>query len=94
VKYVKFMISPGGQGPLLKVDLITGMAVEGVLTFIIVMVSDCELKRTQKFFFLRTWIMSIIKLSLSIVGTNFTGPAMNPATVSTSVIPLNAERLD
>lgn len=80
VKYVKFMIPPGGQGPLLKVDLITGMAVEGVLTFIIVMVSLIVRARGPKSFFLRTWIMSIIKLSLSIVGANFTGPAMNPAT--------------
>ena len=90
MKYVNRVISPGGQRPLLKVDLMTRMVVEGVLTFAIVMVSLIVRARGPKSFFLRTWIMSIIKLSLSIVDA---GPAMNPATISTYVIALNAERL-
>lgn len=80
VKCVNHMIQHGGQGPLLKVGLISGMAVEGILTFLIVMVSLIVRTRGPKSFFLKTWIMSITKLSLSILGANFTGPAMNPAT--------------
>jgi len=87
------MIPHGGQGPLLKVGLMGGMVVEGILTFTIVMVALIKSSRGPKSFFLRTWIVSITKLSLSIVGANFTGPSMNPATVSSSAIPLNAEML-
>lgn len=80
VKFVNRMIQPGDQGPLLKVGLINGMAVEGILTFVIVMVALIVRTRGPKSFFLRTWILCITKLSLSILGANFTGPAMNPAT--------------
>lgn len=80
VKCVNRMIPHGGQGPLLKVGLMSGMAVEGILTFTIVMVALIASARGPASFFLRTWIVSITKLSLSIVGANFTGPSMNPAT--------------
>lgn len=72
VKCVNHMIQHGGQGPLLKVGLISGMAVEGILTFLIVMVSLIVRTRGPKSFFLKTWIMSITKLSLSILGARLT----------------------
>ncbi|GLJ49666.1 hypothetical protein SUGI_1053690 [Cryptomeria japonica] len=71
----------GSQGgPVLKVGVKSGMITEGILTFIIVMVTLVVNRRGPKGFFLKTWILSLSKLCLSILGSNFTGPAMNPAT--------------
>lgn len=79
------------SGPRLKVDIHYGALTEAFLTFTIVTVSLNLKKKTNKqtnpvpmSFFMKTWISSISKLSLHLLGFNFTGGSMNPATVSIS----------
>lgn len=90
---VKTIIGWFGQvrcsGPRLKVDIHYGALTEAFLTFTIVTVSLNLKKKTNKqtnpvpmSFFMKTWISSISKLSLHLIGLNFTGGSMNPATVS------------
>ncbi|XP_073146158.1 probable aquaporin SIP2-1 [Henckelia pumila] len=72
---------PGiGRGPRLKVDIARGALVEGLLTFAIVFIS---LALSQKISgnFMKTWISSVSKLSLHILGSDLTGGCMNPASV-------------
>ncbi|KAH9296281.1 hypothetical protein KI387_039869 [Taxus chinensis] len=83
VMCVNILMPRGVQGgPLLKVGVKNGMITEGILTFTIVMVALMVNTRGPKGFFLKTWIVTLSKLCLSILGADFTGPAMNPATVS------------
>lgn len=56
--------------------------VEGLLTFMIVIVSLGLRKKDPRSFFMKTWISTLAKLSLQILGSDLTGGVMNPATVS------------
>ncbi|XP_010251757.1 PREDICTED: probable aquaporin SIP2-1 [Nelumbo nucifera] len=67
-----------GYEPLLKVDMIRGVLIEGVLAFAVIVI---RLEATQNHpnnFFLRTWIYSICRLALHILGSGLTGGCMNP----------------
>eukprot|EP01018_Ginkgo_biloba_P038995 Gb_36383 [translate_table: standard] len=77
--FVKDIMPHGAQGPVLKVDMQTGMLTEGILSFTMVLVMLFVSRRGPKSNFLKTGITSITKGTLSILGTDNTGPAMNPA---------------
>ncbi|TKY46219.1 aquaporin SIP1-2 [Spatholobus suberectus] len=66
-------------GPSLKVDLHTGALAEGVLTFIITFVVLLIMLRGPRSEAGKTWLMAISTVVLIIVGSGYTGPAMNPA---------------
>ncbi|MQM11566.1 hypothetical protein Taro_044475 [Colocasia esculenta] len=70
-----------GHGPRLNVDIHRGALTEGLLTFIIVIVSLGLKMKDPKSFFMKTWISSISKLTLHILGSDLTGGCMNPASV-------------
>uniref|UniRef100_A0A1D1YV43 Putative aquaporin SIP2-1 n=1 Tax=Anthurium amnicola TaxID=1678845 RepID=A0A1D1YV43_9ARAE len=70
-----------GHGPRLNVDVHRGALTEGLLTFMIVMISLGLKKKDPKSFFMKTWISSIAKLTLHILGSDLTGGCMNPASV-------------
>ncbi|KAL5994824.1 MIP aquaporin [Asimina triloba] len=79
VKLIKDSFPEVGHGPRLNVDIHWGAMTEGLLTFTIVTIS-LGLKRTNSSsFFIKTWISSISKLSLHILGSDLTGGCMNPA---------------
>ncbi|KAL6009039.1 hypothetical protein ACLOJK_022266 [Asimina triloba] len=67
------------RGPSLKVDLHTGAIAEGVLTFIISFLVLCIILKGPKNMLLKTWLIAISTVSLVVVGSSYTGPAMNPA---------------
>ncbi|OVA13798.1 Major intrinsic protein [Macleaya cordata] len=68
-----------GHGPRLNVDIHRGALTEGLLTFTIVSLS-CGLARSSpSSFFMKTWITSVSKLALHILGSDLTGGCMNPA---------------
>lgn len=72
---------PGiGRGPRLNVDIAKGALTEGLLTFAIVFIS-LALSRKNTGSFMKTWISSVSKLSLHILGSDLTGGCMNPASV-------------
>ncbi|KAL4203445.1 hypothetical protein AMTRI_Chr01g104020 [Amborella trichopoda] len=79
VKFVVHILPHVGYGYRLNVDMHKGMLTEGVLSFIIVMVSLWLSKKDAHNFFMKTWISSIFKLSLQILGSDLTGGSMNPA---------------
>ncbi|WOL16375.1 hypothetical protein Cni_G25162 [Canna indica] len=68
-----------GHGPRLSIDIHRGAWTEGLLTFMIVMVSQTLKKKDPRSFFMQTWISSISKLTLHILGSDLTGGVMNPA---------------
>ncbi|KDP31728.1 hypothetical protein JCGZ_14885 [Jatropha curcas] len=70
-----------GRGPRLNVDIHRGALTEGVLTFIIVIISLGLARKIPGSFFRKTWISSISKLALHILGSDLTGGCMNPASV-------------
>ncbi|CAK8542986.1 unnamed protein product [Lathyrus sativus] len=71
-----------GHGPRLNVDIFRGALTEGLLTFVIVMISlGLAATKIRKSFFIKTWISSLSKLTLHIIGSNLTGGCMNPASV-------------
>ncbi|XP_031496177.1 probable aquaporin SIP2-1 isoform X2 [Nymphaea colorata] len=69
-------------GPRLKVDMNRGALTEGALTFAIVAVSLGLTKYDPRNFFLKTWIHSVSKLALQILGSDLTGGIMNPASAT------------
>ncbi|KAL3841117.1 hypothetical protein ACJIZ3_025708 [Penstemon smallii] len=72
---------PGiGRGPSLNVDIAKGALTEGFLTFAIVFIS-LGLARKITGNFMKTWISSVSKLTLHILGSDLTGGCMNPASV-------------
>lgn len=71
-----------GHGPRLNVDVHHGALTEGALTFVIVMISLGLKQKDPKSFFMKTWMSSIAKLTLHILGSDLTGGCMNPASVS------------
>ncbi|XP_058107517.1 probable aquaporin SIP2-1 [Magnolia sinica] len=68
-----------GHGPRLNVDIHQGALTEGLLTFMIVVISLGAYKSNANSFFIKTWISSISKLALHILGSDLTGGCMNPA---------------
>lgn len=72
-----------GLGPRLSVDIHRGALTEGLLTFVIVIVSLGLSRNIPGSFFMKTWISSVSKLTLHILGSDLTGGCMNPASVST-----------
>lgn len=79
VRLIKENFPQVGHGPRLTVDIHHGALIEGFLTFMIVMVSLGLKKKDPKSFFMKTWISTISKMSLHILGSDLTGGIMNPA---------------
>lgn len=70
-----------GLGPRLKVDIHRGALTEGLLTFAIVTISLGLARKIPGSFVMKTWISSVSKLTLHILGSDLTGGCMNPASV-------------
>lgn len=85
VKLITETFPEVGHGPRLNVDIHRGALTEGLLAFAIVFVSLGLAKKDPNSFFIKTWITSVSKLSLQILGSDLTGGLMNPASVSTFV---------
>ncbi|KAL2502005.1 putative aquaporin SIP2-1 [Forsythia ovata] len=70
-----------GRGPRLNVDIARGALTEGVLTFAIVIISQGLSRKIPGSFLMKTWISSVSKLTLHMLGSDLTGGCMNPASV-------------
>ncbi|KAM6547100.1 hypothetical protein CsatB_027836 [Cannabis sativa] len=70
-----------GLGPRLNVDIHRGALTEGLLTFAIVTISLGLARKIPGSSFMKTWISSVSKLALHILGSDLTGGCMNPASV-------------
>lgn len=68
-----------GHGPKLNVDIHHGAIIEGILTFVIVLFNLTLNKANPKSFVMRTWISTICKMSIHLLGADLTGGIMNPA---------------
>ena len=66
----------------LKIDLHTGAVAEGVLTFVITFVVLLIFLKGPRSDLLKTWLLATATVVLVMVGSAYTGPAMNPANVS------------
>lgn len=75
-----------GRGPRLNVDIHKGALTEGFLTFLIVFIALGLTVKLPGSFFMKTWISSLSKLTLHILGSDLTGGCMNPAAVSNFII--------
>ena len=67
------------RGPSLKVDLHTGAAAEGLLTFLFCFSVLFVVVRGPKSPFLKVWLLSNVTAGLFVLGSGYTGPSMNPA---------------
>ncbi|KAI4300956.1 hypothetical protein L6164_034281 [Bauhinia variegata] len=81
VKLIIDTIPEAGSGPRLNVDIHRGALTEGLLTFAIVFISLGLATKIPGSFFMKTWISSVSKLTLHILGSDLTGGCMNPASV-------------
>ncbi|XP_057437856.1 probable aquaporin SIP2-1 [Lotus japonicus] len=81
VKLLIDTIPEVGRGPRLNIDIHRGALTEGLLTFAIVSVSLGLATKIPGSFFMKTWISSLSKLTLHILGSDLTGGCMNPAAV-------------
>ncbi|GAA0160404.1 hypothetical protein Leryth_004435 [Lithospermum erythrorhizon] len=81
VRYILRTFPGIGTGPILKVDIHHGALTEGLLTFAIVFISLGLSVKIPSGFFMKTWITSVSKVSLHILGSDLTGGCMNPAAV-------------
>ncbi|TXG70115.1 hypothetical protein EZV62_005050 [Acer yangbiense] len=70
-----------GLGPRLNVNIHHGALTEGVLTFAIVIISLGLARNIPGSFYMKTWISSVSKIALHILGSDLTGGCMNPAAV-------------
>ncbi|KAK6942108.1 Major intrinsic protein [Dillenia turbinata] len=68
-----------GRGPSLNIDPHRGALTEGILTFTIVIIYLGLAQKTTGGFFMKTWISSVSKATLHILGSDLTGGCMNPA---------------
>ncbi|KAF5747911.1 aquaporin SIP2-1 [Tripterygium wilfordii] len=68
-----------GLGPRLNVEIHHGALTEGFLTFAIVIISLGLAIKIPGSFFMKTWISSVSKLALQVLGSDLTGGCMNPA---------------
>ncbi|XP_057948433.1 probable aquaporin SIP2-1 [Malania oleifera] len=71
-----------GHGPRLNIDIHRGALTEGFLTFAIVTISLGLARNIPGSFFMKTWISSVSKLALHILGSDLTGGTMNPASAT------------
>lgn len=81
VKLLIYMFPEIGRGPKLNVNIHQGALTEGILTFMIVFISMSLTRSIPGSFVTKTWISSISKLTLNILGSDLTGGCMNPASV-------------
>lgn len=81
VKLIIITFPEIGRGPQLSVDLHQGALTEGLLTFMIISISLGLAVKIPGSFFMKTWISSLSKLTLNILGSDLTGGCMNPAAV-------------
>ncbi|CAL9024572.1 unnamed protein product [Prunus brigantina] len=81
VKLIIQLFPEIGLGPRLNVDIHRGALTEGLLTFAIVTISLGLARNIPGSFFMKTWISSVSKLTLHILGSDLTGGCMNPASV-------------
>ncbi|KAK4769911.1 hypothetical protein SAY87_030443 [Trapa incisa] len=81
VKYIIETFPEVGLGPKLTVNIHHGALTEGFLTFAIVMISLGMGRKIPGSFFMKTWITSVSKMTLHILGSDLTGGCMNPASV-------------
>ncbi|PON44473.1 Major intrinsic protein [Trema orientale] len=81
VRYIIEAFPEIGLGPRLNVDIHRGALTEGLLTFAIVTISLGLARKIPGSFFMKTWISSVSKLTLHILGSDLTGGCMNPASV-------------
>ncbi|KAK9690230.1 hypothetical protein RND81_09G114100 [Saponaria officinalis] len=70
-----------GRGPKLNVEIHHGALTEGFLTFMIVIISMSLARSIPGSFMRKTWISSLAKLTLHVLGSDLTGGCMNPASV-------------
>lgn len=70
-----------GRGPSLNVGIHHGALTEGLLTYAIVTISLGLARKIPGSFYMKTWISSVSKLALHILGSDLTGGCMNPASV-------------
>ncbi|KAF5471998.1 hypothetical protein F2P56_008751 [Juglans regia] len=70
-----------GLGPRLNIDIHRGALTEGFLAFAIVIISLGLATKIPGSFFMKTWISSVSKVTLHILGSDLTGGCMNPAAV-------------
>lgn len=68
--------------PHLNVDIHQGTLIEGLLAFTIVTVSVTLKKKDPGRSAKKTWIKSVSKVVLHLLGSDVTGGMMNPAAVS------------
>ncbi|KAK9122550.1 hypothetical protein Sjap_012152 [Stephania japonica] len=68
-----------GDGPCLNVEMHLGALTEGLLSFGIVAISMEATYITSDDFFMKTWISSVCKVALHLLGSDLTGGWMNPA---------------
>ncbi|XP_010907755.1 aquaporin SIP1-2 isoform X2 [Elaeis guineensis] len=66
-------------GPSLKVDLHTGAAAEGVLTFCITLAVLWIVIKGPSSAFVKTWLLAVTTVTFVLAGAGYTGPSMNPA---------------
>ncbi|CAH1432112.1 unnamed protein product [Lactuca virosa] len=69
------------RGPALVINLHQGALTEGLLTFSQVLITLGLDRSINGSFYMKTWISSILKFSLHILGSDLTGGCMNPAAV-------------
>ncbi|XP_054818087.1 probable aquaporin SIP2-1 [Prosopis cineraria] len=81
VRFIIDTIPEVGRGPRLSIDIHRGALTEGFLTFAIVIISLGLASKLPGSFYRKTWISSISKLTLNILGSDLTGGIMNPASV-------------
>ncbi|XP_030460413.2 aquaporin SIP1-1-like [Syzygium oleosum] len=67
------------RGPSLKVDLHTGAAAEGALTFAISLAALVIFVKGPRSLLVKVWLLAMATVGLVVVGSSYTGPAMNPA---------------
>ncbi|GAB4843999.1 MIP aquaporin (TC 1.A.8) [Ancistrocladus abbreviatus] len=79
VRFLINTIPEIGRGPKLNVDIHWGALTEGLLAFSIVTVSLGLTRSIPGSFFRKTWISSVSKVILHILGSDLTGGCMNPA---------------
>ncbi|XP_042500019.1 probable aquaporin SIP2-1 [Macadamia integrifolia] len=79
VKYFIEAFPQTGHGPPLNVDIYKGALIEGLLTFAIVIIALGLARTNRRSFFIKTWILSVSRLTLQTLGSDLTGGSMNPA---------------
>uniref|UniRef100_A0A6I9QK87 Aquaporin SIP1-1 n=2 Tax=Elaeis guineensis var. tenera TaxID=51953 RepID=A0A6I9QK87_ELAGV len=67
------------SGPSLKVDLHTGAAAEGVLTFCITLAVLWIVIKGPSRAIVKNWLLAVTTVAFVLAGAGYTGPSMNPA---------------